>query len=157
MVNVLKKHCRSMKKTVFFLMAVLLVYFEKGCVEMTAEIQFRFAVREDVPLIFKFIRDLAAYENLLDKVVVTENILEDWLFVQQKAEVIFCELAGKPIGFTLFFYNFSTFKRTERSQVFSGFAIFISPLIRECCSEIAKKKRSSASYIRLTHNKIEKI
>ena len=76
---------------------------------MAAEIQFRFAVREDVPLILKFIRDLAAYENLLDKVAVSEAILEDWLFDQQKAEVIFCELAGRPIGFTLFFYNFSTF------------------------------------------------
>ena len=76
---------------------------------MEAEIQFRFAVREDVPLIFKFIKDLAAYENLSDKVVVTEAILDDWLFAQQKAEVIFCELAGNPIGFTLFFYNFSTF------------------------------------------------
>ena len=98
-----------MKKTVFFLTAVLLFYLGKGCVEMAAEIQFRFAIREDVPLVFKFIRDLAAYENLLDKVVVTEAILEDWMFVQQKAEVIFCELAGRPIGFTLFFYNFSTF------------------------------------------------
>ena len=98
-----------MKKTVFFLTAVLLFYLGKGCFEMAAEIQFRFAIREDVPLVFKFIRDLAAYENLLDKVVVTETILEDWLFVQQKAEVIFCELAGRPIGFTLFFYNFSTF------------------------------------------------
>ena len=76
---------------------------------MAAEVQFRFAVREDVPLIFKFIKDLAAYENLSDKVVVTEAILDDWLFAQQKAEVIFCELAGNPIGFTLFFYNFSTF------------------------------------------------
>ena len=38
---------------------------------MAAEVQFRFAVREDVPLIFKFIKDLAAYENLSDKVVVT--------------------------------------------------------------------------------------
>ena len=76
---------------------------------MAADIQFRFAVREDVPLILKFIRDLAVYENLSDKVVVTEAILDDWLFDQKKAEVIFCELAGKPIGFTLFFYNFSTF------------------------------------------------
>ena len=76
---------------------------------MAAEVQFRFAVREDVPLIFKFIKDLAAYENLSDKVVVNEAILDDWLFAKQKAEVIFCELAGKPIGFTLFFYNFSTF------------------------------------------------
>ena len=76
---------------------------------MAAEIQFRFAVREDIRLVFKFIKDLAAYENLSDKVVVTEAILDDWLFAQQKAEVVFCELAGKPIGFTLFFYNFSTF------------------------------------------------
>ena len=78
-----------MKKTGFFLTAVLFILFRKGCVGMAAEVQFRFAVREDVPLIFKFIKDLAAYENLSDKVVVTEAILDDWLFAQQKAEVIF--------------------------------------------------------------------
>lgn len=85
------------------------LFWDEGCVKMAEAIQFRFAVRKDVPLVLKFIRDLAAYENLLDKVAVNETILEAWLFKEQKAEVIFCELAGRPIGFTLFFYNFSTF------------------------------------------------
>jgi GNAT superfamily N-acetyltransferase len=69
----------------------------------------RFAVEEDTPLILKFIKELAAYEKLLDEVVATEDILRDSLFVRRKAEVIIGEYNGKPAGFALFFHNFSTF------------------------------------------------
>lgn len=72
-------------------------------------IAFRYAVREDIPVIIDFIRQLAQYENLLDEVVVTEEELNEWLFDKQKAEVIFALDAGKEAGFALFFHNFSTF------------------------------------------------
>ena len=42
-------------------------------------------------------------------VVATEEVLYDSLFVQKKAEVIVGEYDGKPVGFALFFHNFSTF------------------------------------------------
>lgn len=70
---------------------------------------FRSAVREDVPLIYQMICDLALYENLLDEVVCDEAILEDWLFERKRAEVIFALIEGKEVGFALFFHNFSTF------------------------------------------------
>lgn len=70
---------------------------------------FRFAQRQDVPLILEMIRALAEYEHLLDEVVATEEVLEEWLFDQKKAEVIFPLQDGKEIGFALFFHNFSTF------------------------------------------------
>lgn len=70
---------------------------------------FRFAERKDVPLILKFIKDLAEYEKMLDEVVATEALLEEWLFDKNKAEVIFAMTAEKEIGFALFFHNFSTF------------------------------------------------
>jgi GNAT superfamily N-acetyltransferase len=71
--------------------------------------QIRFATEEDVPLILSLIRGLAEYENLLDKVVATEEGLRDSIFVQKRAEVLIGEYEGKPVGFALFFYNFSTF------------------------------------------------
>lgn len=56
---------------------------------METELNFRFAVREDTPLILQMIRELADYEKLLDEVVATEPVLEEWLFDRQKAEVLF--------------------------------------------------------------------
>lgn len=76
---------------------------------MENKLTFRYAVRKDIPLILQFIRDLAEYEKLLDEVVADEATLEEWIFDQKKAEVIFAMKEGKEIGFALFFHNFSTF------------------------------------------------
>lgn len=70
---------------------------------------FRSAERRDVPLILRYIRELARYEKLEEEVVATEEILEEWLFDKEKAEVIFAVVEGKEVGFVLFFHNFSTF------------------------------------------------
>jgi len=97
---------------------------------MTKEtLTFRYAVREDTPLILKFIRDLAAYENLLDEVVATEIILEEWLFEKQKAEVIFAVAADREVGFALFFHNFSTF--LGRSGIYLE-DLYVDPEYRGC-------------------------
>lgn len=71
--------------------------------------EIRYATRQDVPLILEFIKELAVYEKMLDEVVATPEILEEWLFNKQKAEVIFALNEGKEVGFALFFHNFSTF------------------------------------------------
>lgn len=76
---------------------------------MENKLTFRYAVRKDIPLILQFIRDLAEYEKLLEEVVADEATLEEWIFDQKKAEVIFAMKEGKEIGFALFFHNFSTF------------------------------------------------
>lgn len=60
-------------------------------------------------MILQFIKDLADYEGLLDEVVATEEILRRSLFEKNQAEVIIAEHQGSPIGFALFFHNFSTF------------------------------------------------
>lgn len=70
---------------------------------------FRSAERRDVPLILRYIRELARYEKLEEEVVATEEILEEWLFDKEKAEVIIAMAEGKEVGFALFFHNFSTF------------------------------------------------
>ncbi len=73
------------------------------------ELTFRYAERRDTALILKFIKELAEYEKMLDEVVASEELLEDWIFNKQKAEVIFALADGKEVGFALFFHNFSTF------------------------------------------------
>ena len=54
-------------------------------------------------------KKLAEYEKMLGEVVATEELLEEWIFDKQKAEVIFALENGREIGFALFFHNFSTF------------------------------------------------
>ena len=70
----------------------------------------RMAETEDIPLILDFIRKLADYEQLSHEVVATEEDLEKHLFGQEKvAEVILGYEGEVPVGFALFFHNFSTF------------------------------------------------
>ena len=76
---------------------------------MSEPISFRFALPEDCPRILEFIRGLAEYEHLSHEVVATESLLREWLFEKKKAEVLFACLDGQPVGFALFFHNFSTF------------------------------------------------
>ncbi|TME07865.1 MAG: GNAT family N-acetyltransferase [Chloroflexi bacterium] len=65
---------------------------------------------EDVPLIAELIRGLARYEKLEHEVVMTEEKLTDSLFGERRyAETLIAENDGEPVGFALFFHNFSTF------------------------------------------------
>ena len=70
----------------------------------------RAATPGDVPLILRFIRALAEYERMADRVVATEDGLRDTLFgARTYAEVVIAEEGGEPAGFALFFHNYSTF------------------------------------------------
>ena len=70
----------------------------------------REATEADVPLILRFIRDLAVYEKLEHKVVATEAGLRQTLFGNPRfAEVVFATVDGAEAGFALFFHNYSTF------------------------------------------------
>lgn len=73
------------------------------------EFKLRFAEEKDVELVLEFIKELADYEELLHEVVATKETLYDSLFKRKVAEVIIGEYEGKPVGFALFFHNFSTF------------------------------------------------
>ncbi len=72
-------------------------------------ITFRSAKKDDCPIILKFIKELASYEKMEDQVVATEELLNEWIFEKNKAEVIFAVENGIEVGFALFFHNFSTF------------------------------------------------
>lgn len=69
----------------------------------------RYATREDSSLIFDFIKKMAIYEKLLDELVGNVDLLENNIFDKKGAEVIFIMEGEKEVGFSLYFYNFSTF------------------------------------------------
>jgi len=70
----------------------------------------RTANESDVPLILSFIRALAEYERLADRVVATEETLRATLFGNPRfAEVLIGEEDATPVAFALFFHNYSTF------------------------------------------------
>ena len=77
---------------------------------MSEAITIRPAAVGDVGVILQFIRDLAKYEHLEHEVVATEGMLREALFGGRPyAEVVLACLNGEPVGFALFFHNFSTF------------------------------------------------
>ena len=64
---------------------------------------------EDVPIILQLIRDLAAYERAPDEVTATEEQLVDVLFGERPAAEVLLAFEKKlPVGFAVYFYNFST-------------------------------------------------
>ncbi|HOW37566.1 MAG TPA: GNAT family N-acetyltransferase [Candidatus Izemoplasmatales bacterium] len=74
-----------------------------------SDFRIRFAQRGDVPLLLHFIRSLAEYEQMSDRVVATEPTLEKTLFDDRQAEVLIGEEGGFPVGFALFYPTYSTF------------------------------------------------
>lgn len=75
-------------------------------------IALRPATAADVPLILRFIRELAAYEKLLPEVEATAGRLTETLFPADGRAAAECVLASwqdEPAGFALFFPNYSTF------------------------------------------------
>ena len=77
------------------------------------ELVIRPAEPRDVGLILELIRELAEYERMADQVVATEEGLQAALFERQVAHAMIAEEAGEPVGFVLYFFNFSTFEGHE--------------------------------------------
>jgi GNAT superfamily N-acetyltransferase len=86
------------------------------------------ATRADVPLVLAFIRELAEYEVLSHEVVATEAMIDEHLFgAVPRAEVVFAATDGVPVGFALFFHNYSTF--TGRPGIYLE-DLFVRPSAR---------------------------
>lgn len=68
------------------------------------------ATEPDVPLILEFIRELAEYEKLLDRVEATEERLRETLFgAEPAASCVVAYLGERPVAFALFYFSYSTF------------------------------------------------
>lgn len=73
------------------------------------QIRFITATEKDVPVILDFIKQIATYENMLDKVIATEESLKESIFDNNRAEALLIELDNKVIGYIVYFFNYSTF------------------------------------------------
>ena len=78
-----------------------------------ATIAIRPAMAADVPLILRLIRGLAEYERMLPQVTATDDRLRRTLFPSDgsapSAHCVIGTLDGRPAGFALYFFNYSTF------------------------------------------------
>ncbi|KRC80202.1 GNAT family N-acetyltransferase [Sphingomonas sp. Root241] len=90
--------------------------------------QIRPATPHDVALILRLVRELAEFEREPEAVVATEDMLERALFGERPAaEAVIAELDGAPVGFALFFQNFSTW--TGRPGIYLE-DLYVTPAAR---------------------------
>jgi GNAT superfamily N-acetyltransferase len=93
----------------------------------TQEFTIRFAEEKDAATIFGMIKELAQYENMLDQLKATEQLITEVLFQRKVAEALIAEHQRKPAGYAIFFYNFSTF--TGRPGIYIE-DIYVKPEMR---------------------------
>ena len=77
--------------------------------KIQTDLAIRAARVEDVPIILQLIRDLATYERAPKEVTATEKQLVAVLFGEKPVAEVLLAFEGKsPVGFAVFFHNFST-------------------------------------------------
>lgn len=69
----------------------------------------RKATPDDTPTIFDLIKKLAVYEKMENEVITSVEELRENIFTKNFSKVLLAEEEGKPVGFALYFFNFSTF------------------------------------------------
>lgn len=67
------------------------------------------AREQDINIIETFIHELAVFEKLQDQVRLDPGSLYHWMFIEKRVDVLLAYENQTPIGFVLYFYNFSTF------------------------------------------------
>lgn len=71
----------------------------------------RDAEAADSELILHFVRELARYEMAEHEVVATRADIEASIFGEQSTvRALICEADGQPIGFAVYFFNYSTWQ-----------------------------------------------
>jgi len=76
----------------------------------TSKLMIRPAQEDEMGLVLEYIRKIAAYEKLSDQVVATKESLYRSIFVNHDCEVVIGFEGDLPVGFALYFFNYSTFK-----------------------------------------------
>jgi GNAT superfamily N-acetyltransferase len=77
---------------------------------MSAPVVITTATEDDLPTILQFIESLADYERLRHECVASIDKLRDTLFsASPAAEVVIARVESMPVGFALFYHNYSTF------------------------------------------------
>lgn len=106
------------------------------------------ARESDIPLVLDFIRKLADYERLSTEVIANEDVLRESLFgPKPAAEVLLAYWTNQPVGFAVYFHNFSTF--IGKSGIYLE-DLFVLPAFRGrgigkellvCLARIAKERK----------------
>jgi GNAT superfamily N-acetyltransferase len=77
----------------------------------------RAAKPDDAPAILRLIKALAEYERLIAQVENSEALIHETFFVREpRAFCSIADYAGQPVGYAIWFYNYSTF--TGRHGIF---------------------------------------
>ncbi len=76
-------------------------------------VKFKRTTEDDIPIILDFIKQIAIYEKMLDKVTATEESLKKSIFENNRAEALLIEFNNEVIGYIIYFFNFSTFVGRE--------------------------------------------
>ena len=72
-------------------------------------INIRSADISDAKTILSFITDLAIYEKAEHEVIATEETIQNTIFSEKShVKALICEYNNKPIGFAVYFFNYST-------------------------------------------------
>ncbi len=95
-----------------------------------SEVKIRKANIDDSSLILSFVKELAAYEKAEDEVSASVDDIEKNLFdINTTTEAVICLSGDRPIGFAVYFLNFSTWLGKNGLYLED---LYVSPEFRGC-------------------------
>jgi GNAT superfamily N-acetyltransferase len=98
--------------------------------EITSQLSIRRATADDTSLILNLVKELARFVKSEDKVKATEEHIRSSLFEPHSiVHALICEKDGLPVGFAVYFFNFSTWEG-KRGLYLEDF--YITPSARRC-------------------------
>lgn len=104
-----------------------------------SELTIREAVVEDAALILRFVRELAVYEKAEHEVQATEQMIAESIFGEgSTTRALICERGGEPIGFAVYFFNYSTWLGKNGLYLED---LYVTPDARGCGAGRALLKR----------------
>ncbi len=75
---------------------------------MLENLVIRDAEEKDVPVMYRFARELAEYEGIAGEMTATEESYREWIVHKKFARAKIAELDGTPVGWMVYWCNFST-------------------------------------------------
>lgn len=97
---------------------------------MLQDLKIRKALPEDAALILDFITELAIYEKAEHQVIASSDDIRKSLFsADSNADAVICLEGDKPIGYAVFFYNYSTWLGKKGLYLED---LYITPEYRNC-------------------------
>lgn len=120
---------------------------------ISPSIEIRPATSDDVPLVLSFIQKLADYEKLRHECVATVEGLRETLFgPESHARVFLAFHHGRPAGYALYFFSYSTF--LARPGIYLE-DLFVDPTVRGAGIGKALLKRLAREVVERGYGRLE--